>query len=104
MKETTIKTIGWTLFGITTVIMYFGMFWTMAWSNAEINTNHNITFNADNETRDALKYMSQIREYEIRENDLYCENKLLNQSLFYENEMYKIIRWYEVEQFKFTSN
>lgn len=60
MKEVTIKTIGWTLFGITFLIMFYGMFIAMSISNmdSEIRTFH--TINMDNETKEALIKLSDI--------------------------------------------
>lgn len=78
------KVIGWTCFGITLTIMYFGMFSTMALSNinSEIRTYHKIDM--DNQTKDAIMYLSEISKHQTEKEFLYCENKLLNQSLYYE--------------------
>lgn len=100
MNKQMIETIGWILFGIVFVIMFFGMFWVLSMSNADIKTSHNITLNTDNQTRDALSYMSKIKEFEIKENDLYCENQLLEQKLQYESALNSQMYYYEVERGK----
>lgn len=65
------KVIGWTCFGITLTIMYFGMFSAMALSNidSEIRTYHKIDM--DNNTKDAIIGLSEM-------NTINCEFEELN--------------------------
>ena len=81
------KIIGWTLFGCTLTIMYFGMFSAMALSNmnSEIRTYH--TINMDNETKEAILGLSQINSNE-------CEIRLLNQSLNHQSELFGLEKYY----------
>lgn len=60
MKDITIKTIGWTLFGISFVIMFWGSLISLSLSNmdSEIRTTH--TINMDNQTKEALIKLSDM--------------------------------------------
>ena len=85
MKDITIKTIGWTIFGVVFVIMFYGMFITMSVSNADIKTEHTINIISNNETKEALIKLSEM-DYNN------CEAKVLNNSLQYE----KLIKQLEI--------
>lgn len=89
-----LKVIGWTLFGCTLTIMYFGMFSAIAISNmdSEIRTYHKIDM--DNETKDAIGYLAKISEHQVEKDNLYCDNLLLNQSKYYEQQLYQLERYY----------
>jgi hypothetical protein len=94
MKEVTIKTIGWTTFGVVFVIMFYSMFISLSISNLDIKTEHTININSDNETKQALRYLADIKKYQVKENNLDCENRLLNQSKYYENQLFGLERYY----------
>lgn len=89
MKEITIKTIGWTIFGICFLIMFYGMFIAMSISNmdSEFRTIH--TINMDNETSEAIKYLSNIKSSSEYDSYINCEIKLINQSRMYEQQLFQ---------------
>ena len=57
MNETTIKTIGWTTFGVVFCIMFYGTFISMSLANADIK----ISINMDNNTKDSINNMSYLQ-------------------------------------------
>lgn len=93
MKEITIKTIGWTIFGIFSVVTWFLMFMVLSISNSDIKTEHIITLISDNETKEIFK---SIEEITTKENEMYCKNELLNLTLFYEEALHKQKQYYQV--------
>lgn len=89
-----LKVVGWTLFGCTLTIMYFGMFSAMALSNmdSEIRTYHKIDM--DNETKDAIGYLAKISEHQVEKDNLYCDKLLLNQTIQFQQDMKSLERYY----------
>lgn len=95
MKDITIKTIGWTIFGCVFCIMFYGMFMMMSLSNANVTFN----FNMDNETRQAIQDMKGLHkdrlDYELRLNNetMYGKNTSCLVG-FKDSNDYNHILWY----------
>lgn len=93
MKEITIKTIGWTIFGCCFVIMFYMMFISLSISNSNIKTEHILSLISDNETKEIFK---SIEDITTKENEMYCKNKLLNLTLYYEDALHRQKQYYQV--------
>lgn len=71
MKEVTIKTIGWTIFGVIFLIMFYGVLISISLANidSKIVTEHYVF--VDNETKDVFRSINNI-------SNIDCENEVLN--------------------------
>lgn len=96
MKDITIKTIGLTLVSCCLVIMFYLTIISLNLSSSNIRTEHVITINSDNETKEIVKYMSQIKEHQVKQDQLFCENRLLNITNYYEQELYGLEHYFQV--------
>lgn len=76
-KETLIRTIGWTTFGIVWCFMFYGMFISMSLSNAEIKTEHHINIEADDEAVEIIKLA-----YNLSENGVHIGYNELDKILY----------------------
>jgi len=99
MKEITIKTIGWTLFGCIFVIMFFGMFIILTFSDMDgkISTFHYIEM--DNNTKESINKLSEIYNNSINSN-IEKENICYKTCLFSDSDnIYRCLE-YCMEEYK----
>lgn len=56
---------------------------TDAYVNSPTNftTSHYMELNVDNETRDSLEYLADIKEHQVRENNIECLDTISNLSI-----------------------
>ncbi len=72
-----------TILGSVFIVMMFSAIMvanvTDAYKNSPTNftTSHYLELNVDNNTRDSLEYLSDIKEHQTRENNIECYNRLL---------------------------
>ncbi len=84
------------MIGFFSIILVIGL----SWVNTPTDYNFTFDIDTDNQTKEAIMYLADIKEHQVRENNLFCENELLNLSKNKDLEIMQLQRWFEVEQFR----
>jgi hypothetical protein len=78
------------------VIMVAVTIISLVLANSHIETNHTLNLISNNETKEVFKSIADIKDSEVRQDELYCENRLLNLSREYERILYEQKQYFQV--------